>query len=70
MSENTAVESLLGATARWRAAVWAMESAQEDRLLDDPRATSLAGEVGQHRERHNPQEVSCHLLEVVGRSGM
>jgi methyltransferase (TIGR00027 family) len=46
MSENIPVDSLLGATAHWTAAVRAMESAREDRLFDDPWATALAGEVG------------------------
>jgi methyltransferase (TIGR00027 family) len=46
MSEDSAVDSLLGATARWTAAVRAMESARGDRLFDDPWAATLAGEVG------------------------
>ncbi len=37
---------MLGATARWTAAVRAMESARGDRLFDDPWATALAGGVG------------------------
>jgi methyltransferase (TIGR00027 family) len=45
---NTPVsESVLGATARWTAAVRALESTREDALLRDPWAAELAGEVGQ-----------------------
>jgi methyltransferase (TIGR00027 family) len=46
MPENTKADSLLSATARWTAAVRAMESAREDRLFDDPWATALAGKDG------------------------
>ena len=38
--------SNVGSTARWTAAVRGLESTREDRLLDDPWATSLAGKEG------------------------
>ncbi|MBN1657176.1 MAG: SAM-dependent methyltransferase [Anaerolineae bacterium] len=46
-SDETGASSPLMATAHWTAAVRAMESARDDRLIDDPWATALAGEVGQ-----------------------
>ncbi|HZR40972.1 MAG TPA: SAM-dependent methyltransferase [Ktedonobacteraceae bacterium] len=47
MSENeTQHKTLLGLTARWTAAVRAMESKREDRLFNDPWAAVLAGEDG------------------------
>ena len=46
MSEPTK-DVALGATARWTAAVRAMENARPDRLFDDPWAAALAGEEGQ-----------------------
>lgn len=42
----TASDQLLGATARWTAAVRAKESAREDRLFNDPWAMALAGKEG------------------------
>jgi methyltransferase (TIGR00027 family) len=46
MADKTTFDDLLGATARWTAAVRARESAREDRLFDDPWAAALAGEGG------------------------
>jgi methyltransferase (TIGR00027 family) len=40
-------DELLGATARWTAAVRARESAREDRLFYDPWAAALAGQAGE-----------------------
>ena len=46
MLKNSASENLLGSTARWTAAVRAIESTRDDRLFDDPWAASLAGAEG------------------------
>ncbi len=47
MADDTKLEELLGATARWTAAVRAKEGAREDRLFYDPWAAALAGQEGQ-----------------------
>jgi methyltransferase (TIGR00027 family) len=44
---DKAFDELLGATARWTAAVRARESARQDRLLYDPWAAALAGQEGE-----------------------
>lgn len=46
MLEKTVPSDTLGSTARWTAAVRAVESAREDRLFSDPWATALAGPEG------------------------
>ncbi len=46
MADKTTFDDLLGATARWTAAVRARESPREDRLFYDPWAAALAGEEG------------------------
>jgi methyltransferase (TIGR00027 family) len=46
MPEQGVPGQLLASTARWTAAVRALESAREDRLFDDPWAAALAGEEG------------------------
>jgi methyltransferase (TIGR00027 family) len=46
MSAKEASDHFLGSTAYWTAAVRAMEQARPDRLIDDPWAEALAGEVG------------------------
>ncbi len=46
MADKT-FDDLLGATARWTAAVRAKESAREDRLFYDPWAAALAGKEGE-----------------------
>ncbi len=47
MLEQTTPDQLLGATARWTAAVRARESARQDALFNDPWAAALAGPEGQ-----------------------
>jgi methyltransferase (TIGR00027 family) len=47
MADKTTLDELLGATARWTAAVRAKESAREDRLFYDPWAAALAGQEGE-----------------------
>jgi methyltransferase (TIGR00027 family) len=47
MADKIAFDELLGATARWTAAVRARESVREDRLFDDPWAAALAGQEGE-----------------------
>jgi methyltransferase (TIGR00027 family) len=44
---DRAFDELLGATARWTAAVRAKESARQDRLFYDPWAAALAGQAGE-----------------------
>jgi methyltransferase (TIGR00027 family) len=44
---DRAFDELLGATARWTAAVRAKESARQDRLFYDPWAAALAGQEGE-----------------------
>jgi O-methyltransferase involved in polyketide biosynthesis len=44
MHRRTALE----ATARWTAAVRALETARQDHLFDDPWAAELAGPEGPH----------------------
>jgi methyltransferase (TIGR00027 family) len=46
MSADTGMSTALGATARWTAAVRAMESGRADGLCHDPWAAALAGEDG------------------------
>lgn len=46
MLEKEASDHFLGSTAHWTAAVRAMEHARPDRLINDPWAEALAGEVG------------------------
>jgi hypothetical protein len=46
MLEKTAPSDALGSTARWTAAVRAVESAREDRLFNDPWATAQARPEG------------------------
>ena len=46
MVENTGLRCFLGATAHWTASARALESERADRLLNDPWARALAGEVG------------------------
>jgi methyltransferase (TIGR00027 family) len=65
MPENTKADSLLSATARWTAAVRAMESAREDRLFDDPWATVLAGKDGaEWIETRSPDSVLPIVLRT------
>jgi methyltransferase (TIGR00027 family) len=47
MTRMTTSNELLGLTARWTASVRALESEREDRLFDDPWATTLAGQEGE-----------------------
>jgi methyltransferase (TIGR00027 family) len=47
MADKIAFDELLGATARWTAAVRARESTRADRLFDDPWAAALAGQEGE-----------------------
>lgn len=56
MVENTAFDRSLGATARWTAAVRAVESARADRLFEDPWAAALAGEAGTTWAAQRPPE--------------
>jgi methyltransferase (TIGR00027 family) len=46
MPEDPTYKNSLGSTACWTAAARALESIREDRLFNDPWATSLAGEEG------------------------
>lgn len=46
MAVNTKSDHLIGATARWAAAVRAAESGREDGLFNDPWASALAGNEG------------------------
>ena len=47
MANMVPFDELLGATARWTAAVRARESVREDRLFYDPWAAALAGQEGE-----------------------
>ena len=46
MSTISTSDALLGATAHWTASARALETARDDRLLDDPWAAALAGAEG------------------------
>jgi methyltransferase (TIGR00027 family) len=46
MIEKPTYKVMLGSTARWTTAARALESAREDRLFDDPWASTLAGAEG------------------------
>lgn len=46
MSAKETSDHFLGSTAYWTAAVRALEHARPDRLVDDPWAEALAGEIG------------------------
>ena len=43
---GSSTSELLESTAYWTASVRALESRREDRLIDDPWAEALAGEIG------------------------
>ncbi len=60
---NPAVsDNVLGATARWTAAVRAKETAREDALLRDPWAESLAGEAGMAWVSSRPPDSTLPIL--------
>jgi methyltransferase (TIGR00027 family) len=62
MSENTAPDQLLGATARWTAAVRAKESARADGLFNDPWAVALAGAEGMAWIERRPADSAIPIV--------
>ena len=62
MVEKTNSSNLLGSTAHWTAAVRALESKREDRLLNDPWAAALAGEQGALWIAQHPEESTIPIV--------
>lgn len=63
MSEKTTPD-LLASTARWTAAVRAKESRREDRLFNDPWATTLAGKEGEEWVAHQAGDFGVTTMTV------
>ena len=65
MKTNTSPVALLGNTARWSAAVRALESQHENPLFIDPWAADLAGPQGMHWvQQRSPDKVIAMVLRT------
>ena len=61
---DKATPDLLASTARWTAAVRAKESLREDRLFNDPWATTLAGKEGEEWAAHRAGDLGVSTMTV------